>query len=257
MSRRSAIVVLLAIACVDDTAPTTERDVSTVSSLLDAIDVHRTVALATEPERVLELDDGCRTDPIELPADLADTLAPADGAMRWEGPCFLEDGALLDGSLTLTPTPDGTVLSAEAFTISEGDDLQVSLSGALELSRVDDLLQLDVSMQACGAMGNSCGADPGHTVGLDLDYSVYPMDTFPSSYSVSVSGAVDGDGTFVSVEGAWQADDSQCGVEPTEGSVAFGTFPRQTLTLEGTCDGCVDWQVEGIDVAPLCAASAW
>ena len=97
------------------------------------------------------------------------------------------------------------------------------------------------------------------TVGLDLDYSVYPMDTFPSAYSVSVSGAVDGDAMFVSVEGAWQTDQTRCDAEPTFGSVVLDTLPRQTLTLEGDdqCDGCVGWQVEGIDVAPLCTETAW
>jgi hypothetical protein len=193
-------------------------------------------------------------------ADLDAANVSGETVLQWEGPCILEDGARLEGSLLMSASEDGLVLSAEAFSIWEGDELQVALSGALELTRVDNLLQLDVSMQACGAMGPSC-ADTRSTptVGLDLDYSIYPIDTFPERYSVSVSGAVDGEDRFVSIEGAWQADHSRCDAEPTEGSVVLGTLPRQLLTLEGAeqCDGCVLWQVEGIDVEPLCSASAW
>jgi len=252
MRNRSAIAVLFALGCADDRVPTTERDVEAVSGLLDAIDIHRTVAVATDPASALQLDENCRVDDTDLEPSLP------EGTMRWEGPCFLEDGALLDGSLTSTPSLDGLVLSAEGLQITAADELQVSLAGAIELSRVDDLLQLHVSIQACGVLGPSCATqDP--TVGLDLDYSIYPMHTFPEAYSVSVSGAVDGDDTFVSVEGAWQTDDAQCDAEPLAGTVAFGTFPRQTLVLTGNdaCDGCVAWQVEGIDVEPLCDAPSW
>lgn len=252
MSRTLAIAVFFAAGCAGDGLPTTERDVAAVSSLLDAIDVHRAVALATDPEGTLELDGSCLVADADLPAEL-----PL-GSTRWAGPCFLEDGAFLDGTLTLSPTADGMVLGAEGFSISAVDELEVALSGAVELARVDDLLQLHVSLQSCGTLGPSC-AEPDPTVGLDLDYSVYPMDTFPAAYSVSVSGAVDGGGSFVSVEGTWQADTGRCDTEPVEGSVVFGTSPRQSLTLDGdaACDACGAWQVEGFEVDPFCDADAW
>ena len=258
MKRLLAITALLATGCVSDLEPTAKRDVAAVSDLLDAIDVERSITLAVDPETALQLDHGCQVHP-ETGTPFDEQAAPTD-ILRWEGPCRLEDGAQLDGSLTLSSTPDGQVLSAEAFSVTVDGETQVMLSGAMELTRVDNLLELHVSMHACGAIGNSCaGSGDTPTVGLDLDYSVYPMDTFPSAYSVSVSGAVDGDAMFVSVEGAWQTDQARCDAEPTFGSVVLDTLPRQTLTLEGDdqCDGCVGWQVEGIDVAPLCTEAAW
>jgi hypothetical protein len=258
MKRTLAIAALVASGCASDYEPVAERDVDTVSDLLDALDVERSIALAVDPESTLQLDHGCRVSP-DTGAPFDDQMAPTD-ILRWEGPCQLEDGAQLDGSLTLTPTPDGQVLSAESFSVTADGDTLVMLSGAMELTRIDNLLELHVSMHACGAVGIACaGTEDTPTVGLDLDYSVYPMDTFPSAYSVSVSGAVDGNAMFVSVEGAWQTDETQCDAEPVLGSMVLDTLPRQTLTLEGgdQCDGCVDWQVEGVDVAPLCADTAW
>ena len=258
MNRPLVIAALLTSGCAIEHEPIAERDVDTVSDLLDALDVERSIALAVDPETTLQLDQGCRVHP-DTGAPFNDQMAPTD-ILRWEGPCQLEDGAFLEGSLTLSPTPDGQVLSAESFSVTADGETQVMLSGAMELTRIDNLLELHVSMHACGAVGISCaGADDTPTVGLDLDYSVYPMDTFPSAYSVSVSGAVDGDAMFVSVEGAWQADETLCDAEPVIGSMVLDTLPRQTLTLEGgeQCDGCVGWQVEGIDVAPLCTETAW
>lgn len=295
MTARAAIFVVALVGCVDAAEPTAERDVAEVSSLLGAIDVSRTVALATDPEGTLQLDDGCRVDLGTEPAgDEADTPSPGahpatdglagsgsdgpdpllaadphpadadfDGVVelaRWEGPCLLADGALLEGTLTHTRTHHGMVVSAEAFSITEGDTLEVALSGAIELARVDHLLQVQLSLHACGPVGPACAPDAADpTLGLDLDYSIYPMDTFPQAYSVSLSGAVDGASRFVSVEGAWQTDTTDCPSEPAEGSVVLGTLPRQTLTLDGVdaCDGCVGWQVEGIDVAPLCELEVW
>lgn len=252
MSRLLSVPLLLAIGCAVDPTPVTERDEETVSALLDAMDVHRAVSLALQPEDTLELGTRCRVDDALLPEHLP------PGTMRWAGPCILDDGALFEGILTHSPTDSGSLLSAEGVQIGSADELEVSLSGAIEVIRVDDLLQLQVSVQACGTLGPACFSD-APTVGLDLDYSIFPMPTYPADYSVSVSGAVDSAGSFVSIEGAWHTFSEQCDAEPHVGSVALGTFPRQTLTMEGDarCDSCVEWRVEGVEVAPFCSDSIW
>ena len=255
MKQASAIPLLLAVACASDAPPEARRDLDAASRLFDALDVQRTVALATDPARVLQLDAGCLA-PSEIDASVASTTH----TQHWEGPCTLEDGALLEGTLRVTPTPEGHILSAEQFSISEAGEVQVQLSGALELTRIDNLMLLHVSMHACGALGRSCSTnDTTSTVGLDLDYSIHPMDTFPQAYSVGVSGAVDGEESFTSVDGTWQFDQDLCEAEPMTGTMVVDTHPRQSFTLEGSerCDGCLTWQVEGVEVEPLCADDFW
>jgi len=237
-------VVVLVGCGIDDDLPTTERDVAVVADLLDAIEPARVVGLVLDPEGALELDGiACQiqsTDPTER---------------MWVGPCILDDGAVLDGTLSMRPTHDGLLLSADGLIITQGAQTEVVLSGAVELTRRDDLMQLDVAIQGCGAVGPSCDrlAD-NELFGINLDYTIYPADTFPSIYSATVSGAVGRTETIVGVEAAWQVDRHACAHEAVEGTVAFGTFPRQTLDLDGhiACDGCVGWRVQGVEVPALC-----
>ena len=252
MSRLLSAPLLIVVGCAVEPTPVTERDEETVAALLDAVDVHRAVSLALQPEDTLELGTRCRVDDALLPEHLS------PGTMRWAGPCILDDGARFEGILTHSPTDTGSVLSAEGVQITSADELEVSLSGAIEVIRVDDLLQLQVSVQACGTLGPACFSE-APTGGLDLDYSIFPMRTYPAEYSVSVSGAVEGAGSFVSIEGTWHTLREACNTEPHVGSVALGTSPRQTLTMAGeeACDGCVAWRVEGVEVAPFCSESIW
>ena len=132
------------------------------------------------------------------------------------------------------------------------------LSGTIELVRRDDLVQLDLSIQGCGALGPSCDTLGGGAFGLDLDYSLYPADTFPERYTAIVRGAVGRTDSIVRVEGHWQVDAEVCAQEGIDGTLALGTIPRQTLQLDGvsSCDGCMAWRVEGVDVPPLCELAA-
>jgi len=242
---RHWLPIVLLVGCgIDEEVPTTERDVAEVGDLVEAIQPARVVALALHPELALQLDgDACREYTLDT-----DTLI-------WSGPCALQDGAQLEGNLSLRPTDDGLLLSADGLSISQGGRIEVMLSGAIELTRWDDLVQLDVSIQGCGAVGPSCDKlDDGDSFGLDLDYSLYPADTFPSLYTATVSGAVGRTETIVGVEGTWQVDQEQCAEEAIDGTIAFGTFPRQTLELDGAsaCDGCAGWRVEGVEVPALC-----
>ncbi|HCH62709.1 MAG TPA: hypothetical protein DFR83_07895 [Deltaproteobacteria bacterium] len=246
------------MSCATERAPEADRNVAAVSELLDALDVERTLSLALDPESALQLDQGCQAEPVA--SARANGPMPVEEVTRWEGPCQLQDGAMLEGSLTLTRTADSQVLSAESLAIVEQGSVEVLLSGAMEMSRIDDLVELNVAMHGCGALGGSCGStSPPSTVGIDLEYSIFPMDTYPRAYSVSVGGAVDGETMIVSVEGAWKTEQTLCDTEPIEGSLVLDTLPRQTLTLEGSgpCDGCVGWQVEGVAVAPFCLENAW
>ena len=260
MNRLTSTFVLFAVGCATEPAlrdagrVDTDRNEQAVSELLDALDVQRTLSLALDPVATLQLDAGCQvaTDAAAPPA------ADVEQVTRWQGPCQLGDGALLEGSLTLAHTADGQYLSADGFSITEDGSVTVMLSGAMALSRIDNLVELNVAMHACGALGSTC-SDADATTGLDLEYSIYPMDTYPQAFTVGVGGAVDGEEMIVSVEGAWKIDQGLCDAEPIEGSVVLDTFPRQTLTLEGAgqCDGCMGWQIEGIDVAPLCLDTIW
>lgn len=260
MNRLTAISALVAMGCATEPAfpdagdAGTDRNEQAVSELLDALDVQRTLSLALDPVATLQLDPGCQVD-----VDTATGLSPhVEQVTRWQGPCQLGDGALLEGSLTLAHTADGQFLSADGFSITENGSVSVMLSGAMALARIDNLVELNVAMHACGALGSTC-SDADSTTRIDLEYSIYPMDTYPHAFTVGVGGAVDGEEMIVSVEGAWKTDHAVCDAEPIEGSVVLDTFPRQTLTLEGTgqCDGCMGWQIEGIDVAPLCLDTIW
>ena len=237
---------MLLIACnVNEEIPPNERDLSEVGDLVEAVQPHKVMSLALDPEGTLQLGDVTCRDPIDEDED----------TVSWSGPCLLDDGALLEGELTQHSTSKGVLLSAENLTISQGDRTEVMLSGAIELKRRDDLVQLDVSVQGCGTVGPSCDSlAQGGSFGIDLDFSLYPADTFPSVYSATVSGAVGRTDAIVGVEGTWQVDTDQCAIEATDGTLAFGTYPRQTLELDGAtgCDGCAGWRIEGLEVPDLC-----
>ena len=102
MNRLTAIAALTAVGCATESAPTADRNVAAVTVLLDALDVERTLNLALDPETALQLDRGCQVESEAFV--LADGSAPIEQVSRWEGPCKLQDGALLEGTLTLTQT---------------------------------------------------------------------------------------------------------------------------------------------------------
>ena len=113
---------------------------------------------------------------------------------------------------------------------------------------------IDAAATTCSTLGRNCAVG---TVSVDLALTVFPAETYPVNYDVTVSGVVTTDTSPIVFDGAWSIDRTVCGIEPTEGMVAIQRGTHQSLQLDGAtaCDACAEWVLQGRPAPAYCATS--
>ncbi len=196
------------------------------------------VDLVEDPRAVLALPEACGIDaPVEV----------FDGeAVEWSADCLWSGGTSVEGLLTWTRGPDGSVLLGDRFVLRQEGRVVFELDGMVELQEQGDLLLLTVAAGWCGPDGPSCDDS---LATLDLAYTLFPVTDYPDAYSVTVEGAVGSDDAVMAVEGMWAIDDAVCSEEPVRGVLSLRGVRRHALELDGAdqCDGCGVWAMaEGV-----------
>jgi len=198
---------------------------------------------ALDPHGLIDTNSGCPSI----------TQSSVDGGLLevWEGGCEQPDGTQIDGRLIWFDGPTSAWTSAEGFSVTGPDGLELALDGAVEITGEGALWLADATATACA--GASC-ANPALSV--DLAYTVFPAEGYPSDYDLTVSGviAIVEESGAITIDGAWSIDESACAEEPIQGLVAVQSSNHQTLTLNGsdTCDDCAAWVVQGRDAPAYC-----
>ncbi|MEL6344912.1 MAG: hypothetical protein AAFV53_17475 [Myxococcota bacterium] len=245
MRRFSPILCSLLIGC--ETLPPTaaavpDRDV--VDQAIRAARPGPLLELSALAHTLVPMEGGC---PVVETFDFVDGVPTRE---RWTGGCVLSDGAVLSGTLEILDQDGEQWIAGDDFSVSHNGALELYLDGAIEAVEREDLLLVDASATWCGGDDAPCAAG---TVTVDLSYSLFPADGYPSDYDVTVSGVV-APGTAITVEGSWSVDLDACDSEPTDGVFALRRGERHDLTLDGAldCDACAHWIVQGVDVPEYC-----
>jgi hypothetical protein len=170
---------------------------------------------------------------------------------RWEGGCTLADGSSIEGVLERFDGPDTAWLTGHSFRLEKNGRTTFGLDGAIEITAVDSLWLVDVAASVCGLRHWGCSEG---FLGLDLTSTIFPAETFPENYDITVSGAVATDRNTLTLDGAWSVDQSICEVEPTSGMLSIRMGEHHAIELDGAiaCDGCASWQVQGQPTPGLC-----
>jgi len=209
---------------------------------------------AADPEPLLALLMG--TDmPTMAGCPTVDRVEEPEGTREiWTGGCFQPDGTFVDGRLERFEGLDGTWVSGEAFALVRDGQTALFLDGAIELKGDGDIWLIDATATTCSNLGRSCEVG---TVSVDLALTVFPAETYPTVYDVTVSGVVTTETSPILVDGAWRIDRTACGIEPMDGMVAIQHGTHQTLQLDGanTCDACAEWVLQGRPAPAYCATS--
>jgi len=249
MRYRIAIVAALFIIACDPIDPQTpEPDGQLVEQTLRIARPGPMMRLPDHLLQIRELDETCPTiEVLEFAPDGTPTRE------RWGGGCEMADGTLVDGELEWEEGDGEQWLAGEAFTLRRGDEEELIFDGVLEIIEQDELLLVETAATWCG--GETACQDGA--VVVDLSYSIYPADTYPEDYDITMSGVVTGsqhDGAPIKVEGSWSVHENVCADEPTDGVFALRQLERHDLTLDGalTCDGCASWIVQGLSVPDYC-----
>ncbi len=263
-----APVFLLACGVGADDPVEAEPDDAVLAGALPGLSPQPLVDLAEDPRLQLGVDPQCGGPADLLLADPAVDGAPTgspsadpldrlsadpDGPVTeaWSSACDFGPGVELDGSLTWTHGPDGAVLVGDRAVLRRDGVVELALDGAIELLEQGDLLLVDAAASWCGPGGPACDAD---ALTVDLSFSLFPADGYPTAYDVTVSGVVGTVDSLVSVEGVWSVDDAACPEEPANGVVALRSGERHALELDGAerCDGCAGWSVQGLRAPAWC-----
>jgi hypothetical protein len=228
----------------DSFGPDLDSASDDVEVALTAADPEPLIALLAGPG--LDIVDGCPT---------VERLASAEGVRElWTGDCIQTDGTFISGRLERFEGASTGWVSGEGFGIYRNGRMEMFIDGAVSLSGEGGLWLVDATATTCSASGWNC-ADG--TVSVDLAFTVFPTEGYPSAYEVTVSGVVASDASPIVIDGAWSIDRETCGVEPTGGMIAIQRGVHQTLQLDGAvaCDACADWVLQGRPVSAYCATS--
>ena len=117
------------------------------------------------------------------------------------------DGTRIEGRLSWFDGHNTAWTAGEGFTVSGPEGLLYSLDGAIEVQGEDTLWLAEANATTCS--GATCAIGP---VAVDLSYTIFPAEGYPTDYDVTVSGVVAGTdeaGTIV-IEGAWSIDEDVC-----------------------------------------------
>lgn len=246
MRMRLFSIVLLTTGCGITAAEDAfvEADPTPVSEAMRVLDPGPLVDLVHRPGDAIKADEAC---PRVVSLD-AGTSATHE---RWIGGCMTDDGAAVFGTLERFDGPNLAWVTGSEFRIEQAGDVIFALDGAVELTDVDALWLMDVSVSICGLAEWRC--EDG-MIGMDLTSTLFPSSGFPDDYDATLSGAIATDRSTMTVEGAWSMRADFCAIEPTHGALTIRQGDLHVLTLDGAqdCDACGLWEVQGQPMPGLC-----
>jgi len=238
------LLILTGCGTAPATAPVVEADPAPLLEAMTAVQSEPLVELVEHPHTVIGTSENC---PIVTVLESApDTLRE-----HWQGGCTLDSGHTITGEIERFDGPDGTWLAGNSFQLQQGEDTLFMLDGAIEITVSGDLWLIDAAASVCGTDHWAC---TDGLLGLDLAFTIYPAALFPQDYDTTVSGALATEDATFTLDGAWSVDETECGIEPTRGMLSVQQGRHHALTLNGadSCDGCLDWQVQGQPTPGLC-----
>ena len=221
-----------------------QADPTPVSEAMRILDPGPLVDLVHRPADSIRVGEDC-PQVVTLDAGLNATHE------RWLGDCMTDDGAAVFGTLERFDGPNLAWITGTEFRVEQSGETVFALDGAVELTDVDALWLMDVSVSICGLADWQC-ADG--MIGMDLTSSLFPSSGFPDDYDATVSGAIATDRSTMTVDGAWSMNANFCAIEPTQGALTIRHGDLHVLTLDGAqdCDACGLWEVQGQPMPELC-----